>query len=130
MKLALLTVAGCFLLGLAGCRGTDNAATRDKLVGEWESVGEKLPLDATSGYQFTRDGIVRSIVKIGDKTFTQEGTYEVDGDQIRLVLKSPEPGLRPANQTIRIKSLTDTEMVIELRDEMTGNKVEDRLKKK
>lgn len=81
-------------------------STHDKLVGTWEVSKGEMPPGST--VQFTKDGKMKVTMKAGDKTVLAEGTYEVEGMSIKTTQKQ---GAKEVKETLKIKSLTDKELV-------------------
>jgi uncharacterized protein (TIGR03066 family) len=77
------------------------------LVGTWEAVkgSETLPVGAT--LEFTNDGKITVTVKQGDKTQVLKGTYKLDGESLKVVLKA---GDKEHAETMKTK-LTAKELV-------------------
>ena len=109
-------VVTLLLVGLAGCGGstttggsssTNTPTTKDKLLGTWEVTKGDMPPGST--IEFTKEGKLKFTIKLPDgKTHSEEGTYEVDGESIKTGHKE---GDKEVKETIKIKSLTDKELV-------------------
>ena len=113
MKLLQLVAAGLLAFGVAAAgaqekKGDEKKSNAEKIVGTWEvTKGETVPDGST--VEFTKDGKLKMSIKLGDKTETIEGTYKVDGDNLKVTLKGP--GGKNQEETMKIKSLTDKEFV-------------------
>ncbi len=94
----------CFILGLAGCGGSN----KDKIIGVWEVAksGSGAPAGAT--IEFTKDGKMKMTVSMNGKEMSMEGTYSVEGDKLTATA-----GPKGEKDTATIKKLTDSELVIE-----------------
>ena len=68
---------------------------------------ERLPEGSKWAYELKLDGYRALAIKAGGKEDKLEGTYSVDGDKIESV------GPKGEKETIKIKKLTDTELVTE-----------------
>jgi uncharacterized protein (TIGR03066 family) len=113
MKSLWTAVGCCLVLGLAGAafaedkKADDKATNKEKIVGVWEvTKSESAPAGAT--VEFTKDGKMIVNVKANDKDVKVEGTYTIDGDNIKSKLKL---GDKEKEETVKIKKLTDKELV-------------------
>ena len=88
---------------------------KDKLVGTWVVAKGEFPKDAT--LKFTKDGKVTVVRKQEGKTVTVKGTYELDGDQLKSTITTPDGEERMHTGTI--KKLTDKELVMETENGQT-----------
>jgi uncharacterized protein (TIGR03066 family) len=118
MSIVRSTLTGCLAIAVIGCGGSATTpppkaadSNKDKIVGTWETTKapEGLPKDAVVTVEFTKDGKCTQSVKFGEKTMKGEGTYEVDGDKIKTVIKAPTG--KEEKETLTIKTLTDKELV-------------------
>jgi len=112
MKLKLTVTAFMFLgLVLVSTAGTDTAK---KLVGVWEVTKESgKPAKGKSSWEFTADGTY-SITSTLD-TATPKGTYTIKGDIVTMKFKLKLDDVEvEASMTAKIKTLTETELHIEL----------------
>jgi uncharacterized protein (TIGR03066 family) len=66
-----------------------------------------MPVGST--VEFTKDGKLKLAVKDGDKTMTIEGTYKIEGQAFKSILKL---GDKEHTETIKVPSLTDKELVL------------------
>jgi uncharacterized protein (TIGR03066 family) len=94
------------IVALPACSGGKNA---DKIVGTWEAVKGEVPAGST--IEFTKDGKMKLNIKAGGQTISVEGTYKVDGDKLTTTGKGPDG--KEKTETVKIKKLTDKELVIE-----------------
>jgi uncharacterized protein (TIGR03066 family) len=109
MKLQL-ALAGVLAFGAAAVAADDKKDDKAaKLVGTWEvTKGESLPPGSIA--EFTKDGKLKLTVKDGDKVvLSAEGTYKIDGDSLTVKLKDPNG--KDHEETMKVKSLTDKELV-------------------
>jgi uncharacterized protein (TIGR03066 family) len=111
MKLLRLALVGVLALGVSVARADDkkDKETQEKLVGVWESVKGSETMPPGSTMELTKDGKIKLVFKQGEKSLTVEGTYKVDGQSFKATLKV---GDKEHTETIKIKKLTDTELVI------------------
>ena len=111
MKLLRLALVGVLVLGVSVARADDkkDKETQEKLVGTWESIKGSESVPPGSTMEFTKDGKLKLVFKQEDKSLTIEGTYKVDGQTFKATLKV---GDKEHTETIKIKKLTDTELVI------------------
>src|SRR5262245_43537384 len=83
----------------------------DKLVGTWEiTKSAVLPPGTKATVEFTKDGKMTMTATVQGKTFTQSGTYKVNGDKITATQKGP--GGQEKTETDTIRTLDDTKLVI------------------
>jgi uncharacterized protein (TIGR03066 family) len=82
---------------------------KEKIVAVW--VVTKSP-DAPPGasVEFTKDGKINISMDLNGKEMKIEGSYTVEEDKINTVLKQ---GPKEQKETLKIKKLTDTELVTE-----------------
>jgi uncharacterized protein (TIGR03066 family) len=93
-----------FALALAFSVSTGMAADidKDKLVGKWTRADAKVK----NSTEFTKDGMVITIVDAKGKEIKSESTYTLDGDKLTIKTKDRE--------TVSvITKLTDDELVME-----------------
>jgi uncharacterized protein (TIGR03066 family) len=109
LRFALLSV-GCILAVATLAQAIDDKdkTNKEKIVGKWEPTEGNIPKGAT--IEFTKDGKVKIMVDKDGKPFMVEGTYEVDGDKLKVVLKFDGQEMK---QTMTIKTLTDKELATE-----------------
>lgn len=86
------------------------AANKDKIVGVWEITkgGGDVPKDAA--FEFTKDGKLIMTATVQGRKINIEGSYSVDGNQLKTVQTAP--GGKKIEETDTIEKLTDTEMVL------------------
>jgi uncharacterized protein (TIGR03066 family) len=75
-----------------------------KLIGKWEkkdSGKDKLVVE------FTKDGKLSFVGKIGDQEIKGEGTYKLDGNKLEVTAKIGDDTVK---MTRTISKLTDTEL--------------------
>ena len=117
--LRLFAVGAVVCLLVAGARAEEKQDAAKLIVGKWECTKadpESLPVGAV--VEFTKDGKMKVIVKMGDMEMTIEGTYKVEKDKFTFALKM---GDQEHKDTITIKKISDKEMVTENPE---GKKVE------
>ena len=104
----LCSVLAVGLLGLpAQAQEKKNA---EKIVGTWVvSKSKEIPPGTT--LEFTKDGKVKVMVKVGEMTINVEGTYKVEGNSFKITTKGPDG--KDKTETVKIKELTDKKLVTE-----------------
>jgi uncharacterized protein (TIGR03066 family) len=130
MRLFRCALLCCLVLGLAGCGGSTTSApskaaagkpepgtpeakkeltNKEKIVAIWVVTKSA---DAPPGalVEFTKDGKINITVKANDKEMKVEGSYTVEEDKINTAVKQ---GPKEQKETLKIKKLTDTELVTE-----------------
>jgi uncharacterized protein (TIGR03066 family) len=95
-------------VGLAVC-AQDPTKTAGKIVGTWKPTKGEIPASTT--VEFTKNGKMKLNIKAGGRTISLEGTYKVDGDKLTTTGKGPDG--KEKTVTVKIKKLTDKELVIE-----------------
>jgi len=115
--MAVLRVAlvSCLLLaGAPAALAAEDKIDKDNLVGTWTfaktTATDAPPPGAVIKLTFTKDGKVTTTMTVKDVTQQQEGSYTVKGDQLTTALKGP--GGREQKDTVTIKELTGTKLVI------------------
>jgi uncharacterized protein (TIGR03066 family) len=100
----------------------------EKIVGTWEFVKstEKDAPPPGSTVEFTKEGKVKMTIKVQNRAVIVDGTYSVDGDTLKVTTKGPNG--KEAIDTMKIKTLTEKEMVTE--EKTPGNVGTTELKKK
>ncbi len=106
--LILVGIPLCLLLLFLGCAGSDNAK---QIIGVWEDTK-----DADRIYEFRKGGKYLTTRK---GQFTLEGTFKITGDDLSLTSGD-------MTQTVKIKKLTEQEMVFQINDK---DKTENQLKR-
>jgi uncharacterized protein (TIGR03066 family) len=104
-------VMACVVVGLAVFPGRSAAqkkelTNKEKIVGIWE-ITKSAEAPAGSTVEFTKDGKLKFTINLNNKQASAEGTYTVDGDSINAI------GPKGEKETIKIKKLTDTELITE-----------------
>jgi uncharacterized protein (TIGR03066 family) len=105
MRCALI---GWLALGLA--YATSNAqptVSKEKLIGAWQVTKSAGDLAVGATLEFGKDGKLKVTAKVGGKEISTEAIYTLDGDNLTTV------GPKGDRETLRIKKLTDTELVTE-----------------
>jgi uncharacterized protein (TIGR03066 family) len=107
MRLFKVACAAALLLGLTAGAGADEKsdANKEKLIGKWETSKGGIKVRN----EFTKDGKVKVTVTIDGKSDTLDGTFQVDGDQVKITLKMDGAEKK---STATIKTLTDKKLVI------------------
>jgi uncharacterized protein (TIGR03066 family) len=111
--------AACFVfVGMAVTAiADDKAVDKDKIVGTWQVTKSAGGLPGDAVLLFTKDGKLKITITVPVKskenkktsqTFTLEGTYQVEGDKLSVVLKQ---GGKENKETMTIKTLTDKKLV-------------------
>jgi uncharacterized protein (TIGR03066 family) len=112
MNAVRMAVVGCAVLGLAASlsRAEDKKdSNKEKIVGTWLLVKSETETPPEATMEFTKDGKMKVSFKIGEKTVSVDGTYEIDGDKINVAMKV---GDKEKKDTGTIKTLTDKTLVI------------------
>jgi uncharacterized protein (TIGR03066 family) len=87
----------------------DSERTREKLIGVWELAGDGKASVTT---EFTKDGKMKRTLRRGnDKPVIEEITYDVDGNNLKVIYTDKDG--KESKETITIKILTDKELVLE-----------------
>ncbi len=111
---AFLAACFAFVAVAATASADEKAVDKEKIVGTWlvtKSAGG-LPPNAT--LEFSKDGKLKITFKVQPKgakaaqTFNAEGTYQVEGDKLSIVLKQ---GDKEHKETMTIKTLTEKKLV-------------------
>src|SRR5260370_42500484 len=110
MKAITLGLAAFLFAGLTAAYGADKKDdNKTKIVAVWEVVKGDAPKGTT--VEFTKDGKIKINLEADGKKIALDGSYELDGDSVKTVLKGP--GGKEHKETIKIKKLTDTELTTE-----------------
>jgi uncharacterized protein (TIGR03066 family) len=111
MKTLTLALASLLVFGLTLAFGEDKKDdNKTKIVGVWEGVKG----DAKGAtVEFTKDGKIKINLEADGKKITIDGAYEMemDGASIKTTLKGPDG--KEHKETMKIKKLTDKELVTE-----------------
>ena len=114
MNALWLMTAGIFAVVVFGCvRAEEKKADNAKLIdGVWEVVksDEGKPPNGTV-FEFTKDGKTKMSSKPDGKAVNFQGTYSVVSDKLTLVYDDGSGNEK--KQTVKIKRLTATELVLE-----------------
>jgi uncharacterized protein (TIGR03066 family) len=116
MKLLPLLLTAGLLLGLTAAgradEKKDDKTNKEKIVGTWvlEKPADPNGLPAGTVFEFTKDGKVKVSAKVDGKDINLEGTYSVDGDKLKTVIKDSSG--KEHSDTDTITKLTDKELVI------------------
>jgi uncharacterized protein (TIGR03066 family) len=110
MKAITLGLAAFLFAGLTAVYGEDKKDdNKTKIVAVWEVVKGDAPKGTT--IEFTKDGKIKINLEADGKKIALDGSYELDGDSVKTVLKGPDG--KEHKETIKIKKLTDTELTTE-----------------
>jgi uncharacterized protein (TIGR03066 family) len=116
MKLLSFLLTAGLLLGVAVAgRAEDKKegkTNKEKIVGAWVLEKPAAPQGLPPGavLEFTKDGKLKFSATVNGKDVKGEGTYSVDGDKLKTVMKD-ESG-QEHSDTDTITKLTDKELVI------------------
>jgi len=111
----LLAIGAIVCLLSAGVRADDKKEKPETksdnaklIVGKWECTkGEPGTLPVGTPVEFTKDGKIILMFKMGNDEMKFEGTYKLSGDKFDMIFKM---GDQEHTQTITIKKLDDTSM--------------------
>jgi uncharacterized protein (TIGR03066 family) len=100
--------AAALMFGLAAFAWAEKADTnKEKIVGTWEAVKGDLPKGST--VEFTKDSKLKLTVVVDKNKVVVDGTYTVDGDNLKLTMKGPDG--KEQKETLVIQKLTATDLV-------------------
>jgi uncharacterized protein (TIGR03066 family) len=111
MKLLRIALVGVLVFGVTALRAADvkeKEVDKDKLVGVWEATDKSQTIPPGSTLEFTKDGKIKMVIKVKDKTENIGGTYKIEGDSLKVTLKAEK---EEHTETIKVKTLTDKELV-------------------
>ncbi len=106
------------LVALAGslCQAAE-PSNKEKIVGTWEvaksSDPDKVPLKST--FEFHKEGKFKINFKQDEQVILLEGTYTVDGETVNMTPQGAEG--KEAASKLRITKLTETDLVIERKND-------------
>lgn len=86
--LPLVLAALMPLLAFTSCSDDDNDVVDSPIIGTWET-GNSL-LDIVSTITFHSDGTVTSVETYGDESYTDKGTYAIDGGTVTIYWDSDD----------------------------------------
>jgi uncharacterized protein (TIGR03066 family) len=112
MKAVFAGLLGVALVGVAATAQAqdDNAK---KIVGVWEVTKAGGDLPAGSTIEFTKDGMLKAVVKAEGMEVKLDGTYKVEKEKLTVKVKLGE---QTVEETATIKKLTDEALEIEDKD--------------
>jgi uncharacterized protein (TIGR03066 family) len=127
----LCCVLGCFLTAAAaaGAEGKDAGTKGTKvpanvgvrIVGTWQAQPDK-GLTIT----FRRDGSLQMARKSGKARVTVDGRYKLlDGQNMKFTFTDPKGSGRKFTNAVRVKSLSDEELVLVYRGKFKGTDKEE-----
>jgi uncharacterized protein (TIGR03066 family) len=93
----------------AACAADKKDDNKTKIVGVWEVVKGDNPKGST--IEFTKDGKLKINIEDNGKKIALDGSYEIDGESLKTVLKGP--GGKEHKETLKIKKLTEKELITE-----------------
>jgi uncharacterized protein (TIGR03066 family) len=112
MKAVLAGLLGVSLLAFStAARAQDDNAK--KIVGVWEVAKSGSDLPAGSTIEFTKDKMLKAVVKVEGMEVKLEGTYEVVKEKLTVKIKLGEQNIE---EVATIKKLTDDALEIEDKD--------------
>src|SRR5262249_5358453 len=100
-------VVSCLALILSAS-AEEKDSNKEKIIGTWEIVKSEGGVPPGTTLEFTKDGKLTIKVKVDDKTVTVSGTYAIDGDKLKTVVKIDDKEMK---ETMTIKTLTDKSFV-------------------
>jgi uncharacterized protein (TIGR03066 family) len=112
MKAVLAGLLGVAMIGFATTAQAqdDNAK---KIVGVWEVSKAGGDLPAGSTIEFTKDMMLKAVVKVEGMEVKLEGTYKVEKEKLTVKIKLGEQNIE---EVATIKKLTDDALEIEDKD--------------
>jgi uncharacterized protein (TIGR03066 family) len=112
MKGVFAGLLGVVMVVVAGTAQAqdDNAK---KIVGIWEVAKAGGDLPAGSTIEFTKDKMIKAVVKVEGMEVKLEGTYEVVKEKLTVKIKVADQNIE---ETATIKKLTDDALEIEDKD--------------
>ncbi|SRR5260370_23775818 len=112
MKAITLGLAAFLFAGLTAAYGADKKDdNKTKIVAVWEVVKGDVSVPKGASTEFTKDGKIKINTEADGKKITMDGSYQMDGDSIKITLKGPDG--KDYKQTLKIKKLTDKELTTE-----------------
>ena len=112
MKSVFAGLLGVVMVGFATTAQAqdDNAK---KIVGVWEVAKAGGDLPAGSTIEFTKDGMLKAVVKVEGMEVKLDGTYKVEKEKLTVKIKVAEQNIE---EIATIKKLTDDALEIEDKD--------------
>ena len=112
MKSVLAGLLGVVMVAFATTAQAqdDNAK---KIVGVWEVAKAGGDLPAGSTIEFTKDWMIKAVVKVEGMEVKLDGTYTVAKDKLTVKIKVADQNVE---ETATIKKLTDDALEIEDKD--------------
>jgi uncharacterized protein (TIGR03066 family) len=112
MKAVLAGLLGVVMVGFATMAQAqdDNAK---KIVGVWEVAKAGGDLPAGSTIEFTKDGMLKAVVKVEGMEVKLDGTYTVAKEKLTVKIKVADQNIE---EVATIKKLTDDALEIEDKD--------------
>ena len=104
----LSAVIVCCLTLVVSASAEEKSTNKEKIVGTWEIVKSEGGVPPGTTLEFTKDGKITIKVKIDDKIITVSGTYAIDEDKLKTVVKIDDKEMK---ETMTIKTLTDKSLV-------------------
>jgi uncharacterized protein (TIGR03066 family) len=115
MRVLGLTLSMAVVVILSGIVSAEKKGTtnKEKIVGSWKLVKTSTSDTKSVGgtIEFTKDGKYGATDKVGKAG--APGTYEVDGDKLKVKIKDTFGKGSEKEYTFTIKTITDKEMVLE-----------------
>jgi uncharacterized protein (TIGR03066 family) len=112
MKSVLAGLLGVVMVAFATTAQAqdDNAK---KIVGVWEVAKAGGDLPAGSTIEFTKDGMLKAVVKVEGMEVKLDGTYKVEKEKLTVKIKVADQNIE---EVATIKKLTDDALEIEDKD--------------
>jgi uncharacterized protein (TIGR03066 family) len=109
MKSVFAGLLGVVMVGFAATAQAqdDNAK---KIVGVWEVAKAGGDLPAGSTIEFTKDGMLKAVVKVEGMEVKLDGTYKVEKEKLTVKIKVADQNIE---EVATIKKLTDDALEIE-----------------
>lgn len=95
----------------AALMAEDAKPTAEKLVGTWKLSKSETPLppNASATIDFTKDGKLNMKIEVAGQKLEMPGTWKLDGSKLKV--KQSGPDGKEKEETMEIKSLTDSDLV-------------------
>jgi uncharacterized protein (TIGR03066 family) len=112
LSTALLLASAALVAAFSGngLIGAQNDSNAEKIVGVWEVTKSATPAPPGATLEFTKDGKLKFRAEVKGKAVEAGGTYKVQGNKLQVAFKA---GTQEKQETLTIKTLTDSRLVLE-----------------